>query len=116
MKRIILLAILLVAAIAAVVVFRPREAVTVTYEAVSVQHGTLTDELHELGELVPRDPILVKAPFSGRLRFMVDDGAWVDKGNAACVEAAKRIVFDPARAADGKTKVRVWQGVGFMLD
>jgi len=25
-------------------------------------------------------------------------------------------VFDPARAADGKTKVRVWQGVGFLLD
>ena len=27
-----------------------------------------------------------------------------------------RLVFDPARTADGKTKVKVWQGVGFMLD
>lgn len=80
MKRILLLVILVIAAGAAVVAFRPREAVTVTYDPISVQHGTLTDELHELGELVPRDPILVKAPFSGRLRFMVDDGAWVDKG------------------------------------
>ncbi|MGA2083099.1 MAG: hypothetical protein ABSH53_21165 [Holophaga sp.] len=43
-------------------------------------------------------------------------GEWVDKANASCVEAAKRLVFDPARAADGKTKVRVWQGVGFLLD
>lgn len=41
---------------------------------------------------------------------------WIDKANEACVEAAKRLVFDPARAADGKTKVRVWQGVGFLLD
>ena len=50
------------------------------------------------------------------LQGLPGDGEWVEKGNAACVEAAKRIVFDPARAADGKTKVRVWQGVGFMLD
>ncbi len=41
---------------------------------------------------------------------------WIDKANEACVEAAKRLVFDPARGSDGKTKVRVWQGVGFLLD
>lgn len=40
----------------------------------------------------------------------------VQKANQACVEAAKRIVFDPARTADGKTKLRVWQAVGFMVD
>ena len=40
----------------------------------------------------------------------------VQKANEACVEAAKRIVFDPARSADGKTKLRVWQAVGFMVD
>jgi hypothetical protein len=34
----------------------------------------------------------------------------------ACVEAAKRIVFDPARSADGKTRLRVWQAVGFWLE
>jgi hypothetical protein len=41
---------------------------------------------------------------------------WIDKANEACVEAAKRLVFDPATASDGKTKVRVWQGVGFLID
>lgn len=41
---------------------------------------------------------------------------WIDKANEACVEAAKRLVFDPARTQDGKTKVRVWQGVGFLID
>ena len=50
------------------------------------------------------------------LQGLPGEGEWVDKANAACVEAAKRIVFDPARTADGKTKVRVWQGVGFLLD
>ena len=50
------------------------------------------------------------------LQGLRGEGEWVDKANAACVEAAKLIVFDPARATDGKTKVKVWQGVGFMLD
>jgi multidrug efflux pump subunit AcrA (membrane-fusion protein) len=34
----------------------------------------------------------------------------------ACVEAAKHIVFDPASSRDGKTRFKVWQGVGFYLD
>lgn len=41
---------------------------------------------------------------------------YVQKANENCLEAAKRIVFDPARSADGKTKLRVWQAVGFMVD
>jgi predicted nucleic acid-binding Zn-ribbon protein len=50
------------------------------------------------------------------LQGLPGKGEWIDKANDACVESAKRLVFDPARAADGKTKVRVWQGVGFMVD
>jgi hypothetical protein len=50
------------------------------------------------------------------LQGLPGTGEWNDKANAACVDAAKLIVFDPARAADGKTKVRVWQGVGFLID
>jgi hypothetical protein len=34
----------------------------------------------------------------------------------ACVEAAKKLVFDPAVSKDGKTRFKVWQGVGFYLD
>ncbi len=41
---------------------------------------------------------------------------YVQKANEACLDAAKRIVFDPARAADGKTRLRVWQAVGFLVD
>ena len=50
------------------------------------------------------------------LQGLPGDNKYVVAANAACVEAAKRIVFDPARAADGKTRVRVWQGVGFFLE
>lgn len=50
------------------------------------------------------------------LQPLPGEGEWVQKANEACVEASKRLVFDPARAADGKTRVRVWQGVGFYLD
>ncbi len=50
------------------------------------------------------------------LQGLPGEGEWVQKANEACVEAAKRIVFDPARADEGKTRVRVWQGVGFKLD
>ncbi len=38
------------------------------------------------------------------------------EADEACVEAAKRIVFDPAASKDGKTRFKVWQGVGFFLD
>jgi len=34
----------------------------------------------------------------------------------ACIEAAKRLVFDPATSADGKVHFKVWQGVGFHLE
>jgi hypothetical protein len=50
------------------------------------------------------------------LQGLPGKGEWIDKANDACVESAKRLVFDPARMPDGKTKVRVWQGVGFMID
>jgi hypothetical protein len=43
------------------------------------------------------------------------DSQKVKDANAACLDAAKRVVFDPARTKDG-TPVKVWQGVGFYLD
>ncbi len=49
------------------------------------------------------------------LQGLPGEGEWVQKANEACVEAAKRLVFDPARTRDG-VRIRVWQGVGFLLD
>lgn len=50
------------------------------------------------------------------LQGLSGEGEWIQKANEACLDAAKRLVFDPARASDGKTPVKVWQGVGFYLD
>ncbi|MDE3246805.1 MAG: hypothetical protein KGN80_12020, partial [Acidobacteriota bacterium] len=50
------------------------------------------------------------------LQGLPGTGEWVDKANDACLEAAKRLVFEPATVGAGKTRVRVWQGVGFLLD
>ncbi len=44
------------------------------------------------------------------------DSAAAREAGEACVEAAKHLVFDPATSKDGKTRFRVWQGVGFYLD
>ena len=49
------------------------------------------------------------------LQGLPKDGEWELKAQEACLEAAKKLVFDPARLKDG-TRVRVWQGVGFLLD
>ena len=49
------------------------------------------------------------------LQGLGKEGEWEQKAYEACLEAAKKLVFDPARLKDG-TRVRVWQGVGFFLD
>jgi hypothetical protein len=50
------------------------------------------------------------------LQGLPGDGADVKDAGEACVEAAKKLVFDPATSPDGKTRLKVWQGVGFFLD
>ncbi|HJW09080.1 MAG TPA: hypothetical protein VJ483_05550 [Holophagaceae bacterium] len=49
------------------------------------------------------------------IQGLTGDEAKVKEATDACLDAAKRVVFDPARTADG-TRVKVWQGVGFNLD
>ncbi len=50
------------------------------------------------------------------LQGLPGDSADAKAAGDACVEAAKHLVFDPAASKDGKTKFKVWQGVGFYLD
>ena len=50
------------------------------------------------------------------LQGLPGDSADAKAAGEACVEAAKHLVFDPAASKDGKTKFKVWQGVGFYLD
>jgi hypothetical protein len=50
------------------------------------------------------------------LQGLPGDDKYVTAANDACVEAAKRLVFEPARGKDGTTRVKVWQGVGFYIE
>ena len=50
------------------------------------------------------------------LQGLPGDSPDVKDAGEACVEAAKHLVFDPAASKDGKTRFKVWQGVGFYLD
>lgn len=49
------------------------------------------------------------------LQGLPGEGEKLRDAEMACVEAAKKVVFDPARTAAG-TKVKIWQGVGFWLE
>lgn len=49
------------------------------------------------------------------LQGLPGDGEKLRDAEIACVEAAKKLVFEPARTTEG-TKVKVWQGVGFWLE
>jgi len=40
---------------------------------------------------------------------------WTIKAQEECIEAAKRLVFEPATTKDGNVRLKVWQGVGFIL-
>ncbi len=50
------------------------------------------------------------------LQGLPGDSPEAREAGEACLEAAKHLVFDPATSKDGKTRYKVWQGVGFYLD
>lgn len=87
---------------------RPLNLSRVTPEVKKVDRGVVV-----VNVLVSENGEVLEARL---LQGLAGEGEWVQKANEACVDAAKRVVFDPARAADGKTRVRVWQGVGFYVD
>jgi len=61
--------------------------------------------IDELGETI--DVRLIQ-------RLPGDETEWVRKAHEACLDAAKRLVFEPATTKDG-IRLKVWQGVAFYL-
>lgn len=92
----------------AIVAARALNLSRVTPKVENVNRGVVIVNVHvnESGEVLD----------SRLLQGLPGKDAYVQKANEACVEAAKRIVFDPARSVDGKTKLRVWQAVGFLVE
>ena len=80
MRRALLITLVIALIIAAAVLGRQREATTSWYEAVAARRADVAEVLHQVGELAPHDPLLVKARFNGRIQFIVADGTWVEAG------------------------------------
>lgn len=79
--RIALLAVALLAAAAAWWVLRPPPDAARTWrEEVAAENGPVGRTLRELGVLAPRDPLVIQAPFTARLQWIVADGTWVEAG------------------------------------
>lgn len=101
--------------------------------------------VHLTGAIVPARPLNLrqavpekKEGLSGSHKGVIVVNCWVDASgrvkavrmvqplagmgyevkeiNEAYLEAAKRLVFEPATSADGKVRYQVWQGVGFFID
>ena len=49
------------------------------------------------------------------LQGLAGESSETKDADEACLESAKRVVFDPARSNEGR-RVKVWQAVGFYLD
>ena len=62
--------------------------------------------INEQGE--PVDVRIVQ-PLAG------DATEWTERAHEACLEAAKKLAFEPATTLDG-VRVKVWQGIGFYLN
>jgi len=65
------------------------------HEKVTVQHGDRVHVVRESGDLFPREPVLVKIRFPGKLKWIVDDASWVEKGDTVFIidagEKAKEV-------------------------
>jgi len=79
MKRGMIVGLVVLAGMA-FMLLRHREPPAVWYEKVEVQRGEVADNLHLLGEMAPRNPVLVKVGFPGRIQFVVADGSWIEAG------------------------------------
>lgn len=81
------------------------------YEAVTAQRGEVRSLLHEAGELAPRDPLLVKVPFNGRVSFVIEDGAWVEQGATLLVigedDEVKRLTDDRGQLVGAQQELRL---------
>jgi len=85
MRRIVLL--IVVCLVVAVLWMRrtDRNEGAYHYEKVTVQRGNLVHVIRESGDLFPREPVLVKNRFPGKLKWVVEDASWVENGDTVFI-------------------------------
>ena len=79
-KRLIVLPLCLVSGVMVLLATQHQEAPSERWEPVRVKRDDAIACLRETGTLSPRDPLVVPAPFDGKLQWVVEDSTWVTKG------------------------------------
>ncbi len=76
---------------------------------VLVASGDLAEELHEVGQVVARDPVVVPLPFDGKLQWIIDDATWVEAGahlfTVGADDELKRAADDRAALGDAEREL-----------
>ncbi len=110
-RRVLILALMVAAACALGAMARHRGPPPPRFDAVSVSRADLSWTIHEAGELAPRDAILIKAPFTGRISFLVDDGAWVEQGATVMIlseeDEVQRLTDDRAQLIAAQQQLKL---------
>jgi hypothetical protein len=70
----------------------PTSGATVHYEPVAAEQTSVTWCIRETGELVASDPVLVKNRFQAELKWVIEDGSWVESGETVYVVSTDKVV------------------------
>ncbi|MFT5129533.1 MAG: multidrug resistance efflux pump [Rhodothermales bacterium] len=70
---------------------RPQVESPYLFEQMQVQHGDIAHVLRESGSLQSREPVLIKSRFDGTIKWIVEDQAWVEKGERIFVVSAEEV-------------------------
>jgi multidrug resistance efflux pump len=70
---------------------RPQTESPYRFEAVQVERGDIAHVIRESGSLRSREPILVKSRFDGVIKWILEDQAWVEKGDRLFVVSADEV-------------------------
>ncbi len=108
-RRWVILAASLAAAVALGLWLRPSRAAAP--ELIPVQQGTLVLHRYETARIQPRDAVMVKAAFNGRVQSIVDDGLWVEAGALLFVlddsEESKRVADERSQLITARQELRL---------
>ena len=64
-----------------VIALRPHDPHAEQWDEARVTRSDAVAWLRETGTLAPRDPVVIAAPFDGKLQWVVEDSTWVQQGD-----------------------------------
>lgn len=111
MTRVLLTLAAVAVLVAGAIALRTRAGHHPQWDAVAVTRSDVVARLQEPAELAPHASVMVKAPFAGRISFLVDDGTWVERGQTVLVlsaeEELQRLAQDRAELIGARQDLRL---------